>query len=391
VKEEALFEAFADARAATLAFVEGLDDEALCAQPDPAFSPIAWHLGHAAFTEAQWVFGRLDGDDRYWREHHRRWAQDGCGKAERVEQPPREELLAFVAEVREAVTERLRAATPFDPGHPLLTEGYLLWFLTAHEHQHRETIALVRQLTLEQRLAVEPPPPPAPAAVPERAFVAHRSGPRQIGTDARLAYDNERRRHPVEVPAFELGATPVTVAEWEAFRADGGYVRAELWRPEGWRWRREEAVEAPRGWTRGPDGSLARPRLDGRLHPLDPAEPVVGIAHHEAEAFAAWAGARLPTEQEWEAAAQGQPSQGAVLGLESTGPRPVAAGRDGVFGQVWQWTDSRFAPYPGFAPFPYRGYSAPYFDGVHRVLRGVASSRTRPSPAAPSGTGSSPG
>lgn len=362
------------AREATLALVEPLDDAALCAQPDPSFSPIGWHLGHVAFTEAEWILARCGGDASLVEPYRRRWAQNGCAKRERVHQPPKPELLGYLREVRERVLELL-PTLDLEGGDPLLAGGFVVWLVEAHEHQHRETIAIVRRLALE---AGAPPPPPPRAGDPRVPAIELEGGEVVLGTDDRLAYDNERPAHTVPLAPYAIDATPVTVGAWEAFRADGGYARPELWSEEGWAWRAREDVRWPRGWTRSEQGELARVCLDG-TRALSPDEPVVGVSYYEAEAFARWRGARLPTEAEWEHAARiletSEPHLAAFAG-----PRPVRA--PDLLGNVWEWTASAFAPYPGFAAFPYRGYSEPYFDGVHRVLRG-GSFATHPRIATP--------
>ena len=333
-----------EARALTLAFVSALDDEALSAQPDPAFSPIGWHLGHVAFTEALWILQRCGKESELVTPHARAWAQNGTPKDQRSRQPPKAELLAYMAAVRARVIERLPSLEGDDP---LLAEGFVGWMIASHEHQHRETMSIVRQLAVEDAIGMVPPPR-AEGSVLSAARVELLGGAVTIGTGARLAYDNEKPAHEVQLEAFAIDRRPATVADWDAFRADDGYARPELWSDEGWAWRERERIAWPRGWTADEEGRLAKVRLDGTLAPLAASEPVTGVSAHEAEAFARWRGARLPSELEWEHAAH------ALEGI----------------GSGWEWTASAFGPYPGFRAFPYRRYSEPYFDGAHRVLRG---------------------
>nr|MDQ3935579.1 SUMF1/EgtB/PvdO family nonheme iron enzyme [Actinomycetota bacterium] len=213
---------------------------------------------------------------------------------------------------------------------------------------------------------------------------------------AGFAYDNERPRHEVDLPAFEIDRLPVTNGDWLEFAADGGYRRRSLWSPAGWDWRRRENVERPLYWTA--DG---RERTCDRLAPVDPSVPVMHVSWYEADAFARWAGRRLPTELEWEKAAAWAPGareprrhpwgaepptpERANLDQTAFGPAPAGAhpagasgyGVLGMAGDAWEWTASDFQPYPGFEPFPYREYSAHHFGGDFRVLRG-GSWATRP-------------
>lgn len=381
------------ARDATLALVAGLDDRALAAQPHPDLSPIGWHLGHVAFTEAYWLHGKLAGDDQLWKPFVRAWSQGGRSKVARRELPARETLFGYLEAVRERSRECLGRV---DPGSsdPLEREGYLAWLVECHEHQHRETMSMV--LSLGDAPPLDGPPASPRAAEPlvddgEAERLSIPGGHFVMGTDAHLAYDNERRLHAVECDDFGLDAHPVTSAAWQRFLDDGGYDDARLWTGAGWRWKEAQGVSAPRGW-RLRDGRWMRRRLDG-LSPLDGREPVCGVSWFEADAFARWRGARLPTEAEWEraarlyeASAQAQTSA-APAPRPGSGPAPVRGGAsaDGptdLLGNVWEWTGSAFSPYPGFEPFPYPGYSQPYF-GDHWVLRG-GSFATSPVIARPS-------
>ncbi len=199
-----------------------------------------------------------------------------------------------------------------------------------HELQHQETMLI----TLSQAEGLVYPLPERPALArsgPVEGELAHPGGRVRIGTDdAPWAYDNERPAHEVELGPFRLDRSPVTNRAYLAFV-------------------QEQGVAHPGGWIPQGDGAYGLRRFGHELElPLD--EPVEHVSFHEAEAFARWAGRRLPTEHEWEAAAAG-------------GALPLV-------GDVWEWTSSPFAGYPGFQAFPYEEYSQDFYTGEYRVLRG---------------------
>jgi len=222
------------------------------------------------------------------------------------------------------------------------------------------------------------------------------------GTDEPWSLDNERPAHVVDLPAYRIGRHPVTNAEWQRFVAAGGYDDPRWWSPRGWAHRQETGLERPLTWR--PDGSRVR---FGLVEEIPADEPVQHVDYFEAEAYAAWAGARLPTEQEWEKAATWDPVAGrrrrwpwggsawtpALANLDGTALRPApvgaypagasAYGVEQMIGDVWEWTSSGFHPWPGFREMLYADYSAPFFGGDYRVLRGgswaVGGSAIRPS------------
>jgi iron(II)-dependent oxidoreductase len=226
-----------------------------------------------------------------------------------------------------------------------------------------------------------------------------------LGVDAAdepWSLDNERPAHLVNLPAFRIGRFPVTNLQWQEFVDDDGYHRPRWWSELGWRHRLDADLDRPLFWE--PDGSRRR---FGRREDIPPDEPVQHVGFYEAEAYAAWAGARLPTETEWEKACAWDPAVGkrrrwpwgdlpvsperANLGGSALRPAAVGAypcgasayGVEQAIGDVWEWTSSTFEPWPGFSPMLYATYSEPFFGQDYRVLRGgswaTAASAVRPS------------
>jgi gamma-glutamyl hercynylcysteine S-oxide synthase len=343
----------AEARARTLGLLQPVPDADLVRQHSPLMSPLVWDLAHIGFFEELWLLRRIGGEPPLL-DRGELYDAFRHGRAERAELPllTPAEARDYVDRVREralAVLER----TELDPAEPLLRDGYVFAMIAQHEHQHAETVLATLNLReVEYPFDEPPPPPPAPLGVSERRV---EGGSFSIGTDDRSrAYDNERTQHEVDVPAYWIDTAPVTNGSYLAFVEDGG--------------------EAPEFWDREGDGSWSRTRL-GRREPLPLDEPVQHVSWHQADAFARWAGRRLPTEAEWEKAAQG-----ARLGnlAQRFGPTPAGSqpesasdwGVEQLLGDVWEWTASDFGPYPGFEAFPYPEYSEVFFDGGYKVLRG---------------------
>ncbi len=370
----------AESRARTLSLVEPYDDTVLRRQHDPLMSPLVWDLAHVANYEDLWLVRALGGpatrdglDDLYDAFKQPR----GIREALPLLSPA--DARAYGTEVRARALELLATAdvSP-DAPNPLLRHGFVHNMVVQHEHQHDETmLAAIQLLPLAEGHRLDAPPPPAgttPATqevlVPEGTFV--------MGTDDPWSYDNERPGHEVHLDAFWIDTVPVTNTAYEAFVDDGGYDDPRWWGAAGWAWRQEAGLAGPQFWRRDGAGWV-RARF-GQLETVPPDEPVQHVCWHEADAYARWAGKRLPTEAEWERAAAGAaPDPAHVnLGQRHLGPAPVgaypggvsAAGCHQVLGDVWEWTATDFGPHPGFEPFPYEEYSAVFHGRDHKVLRG---------------------
>jgi len=392
-----------EARARTFLLVAPLSDEELHAQHDPLMSPILWDLGHIAHFEELWLTRNLDGPIEFVEmpgiynpfEHPR--SERGA-----LSLPGLDECRSIMDEIRGRVLGRI-ATTDLDVANPLLRDGYVYRMVLQHEYQHDETILQTLQLKLGAPYspAVRFDLPSAPAARPAPGdMTLFPGGPVEIGTDDRSeAYDNERPRHVAQVRPFFIDVNPVTNGDFLAFIAAGGYAKPEYWSDGGRRWLAESSAQAPKYWFLSEGRWMTR--VMDRAGAVDPRHPVCHVSWYEAEAFARFAGKRLPTEIEWEAAASWDPATGrkrrfpwgdeppsrdvANLDQLGFGTAPVGAyqrnvspiGCYGMIGDVWEWTASDFRPWPGFAAFPYQEYSEVFFGDEYKVLRG-GSWATRP-------------
>ncbi|WP_234347567.1 ergothioneine biosynthesis protein EgtB [Streptomyces specialis] len=383
------------ARARTLALTDCLDDDELMAQHSPLMSPLGWDLAHVGNQEELWLVReagrrpalRPELDDLYDAFRHPR--------ADRPALPLLSPAQArqYLGQVREQALDVL-SASPF-AGDPLHADGFVFGMVAQHEQQHGETMLATHQLRSGPPVLHAPEPPPAAVDVsrlPREVLVP--GGPFTMGTSTDpWALDNERPAHTVDVPAFWLDTVPVTNAAYQEFIADGGYDDPRWWTPEGWEHRRTAELDAPQCWFRD-GGSVWLRRRFGHVEEVPPDEPVLHVCWFEADAYARWAGRRLPTEAEWEKAARHDPATGesrrypwgdaepgpehANLGQRHLRPAAVGSFPAGVsplgihqlLGDVWEWTASDFQPYPGFAVFPYKEYSEVFFGPSYKVLRG---------------------
>lgn len=387
-----------EARARTLLLVTPLDDDDLRRQHDALMSPIVWDLGHIAHFEEVWLLEELEGEggSEGLRGMYNPFENPRAGR-DRLPLPSAREAREHLGRIRRAVLDSL-ASLPAGATGPLLADSFVHRMVLQHEYQHNETILQTLQLKQGERYpaprGVAVPLAPAEEDRPEPGSMVLVPGGRvRVGTDDRsAAYDNERPAHTVELEPFWMDQTPVTSGEFLAFMEDGGYQRDELWTPGGLTWIREEGITAPRHWRQTERGWTER--FFDRERPVDADRPVCHVCYWEAEAFSRWAGKRLPTEFEWEAAAALDPWSGGTL-LFPWGDEPATPDRAnidvltfdtapvwsypgnvspvgcyGMIGDVWEWTSTDFHGYPGYETFPYPEYSEVFFGSEYKVLRG---------------------
>ncbi|WP_026361489.1 ergothioneine biosynthesis protein EgtB [Amycolatopsis nigrescens] len=385
-------EALTRARARSTVLTDAVDDEELTRQHSRLMSPLVWDLAHIGSQEELWLVRDVGGREPLRPDIDELYDAFKHARADRPALPllGPAQARAYVGEVRAKALEVLEKA-PLE-GRRLTEAAFAFGMITQHEQQHDETMLATHQLRKGDPVLHAPAPPGRRTGrVPAEVLVP--GGPFVMGTTAEpWALDNERPAHEIDVTAFVIDTFPVTNGQYTEFLEAGGYGQRRWWSEAGWDYLRAHEITAPRFWQREQDGWW---RTRFGVYERVPAEqPVVHVSYYEAEAYAAWAGKRLPTEPEWEKAARFDPATGqsrrfpwgneepsteqANLGQRHLSPAEVGAypagasplGVHQLIGDVWEWTGTDFHGYPGFSAFPYREYSEVFFGPDYKVLRG---------------------
>ncbi len=332
-----------------------LSPEDQTVQTMPDVSPTKWHRAHVSwFFETFLLEAYLPGYQAYHPEYaylfnsYYEAVGPRCPRPNRghISRPGAEEIGRYRRYVDEHM-ERL-LDQPLDGRAAFLMELGL-----NHEQQHQELLLM----DIKHVLAANPlepvytsgPARPVPAGRPAAGWVEHSGGKVGVGHGSSdFAYDNEGPVHDVLLRPFAMADRVVTCGEWVEFIEDGGYQRPELWLSDGWATVQDSCWSGPMYWQRDSDGAPWTVFTLGGRRPVDAAEPVCHVSYYEADAFASWSGARLPTEFEWEAVTAGRAVEGRFLDPQDPHPRGQEAGS--FFGDVWVWTASAYLPYPGFRP-----------------------------------------
>ena len=395
-----------EARERTLELVSDLTDEDLLGARLPIVNPGLWEIGHHAWFQSFWVLRhacglepvRADEDALYDSiaiPHDTRWD---------LPLPTREDTLDYVCRVRDLVIDQLQMDDVSD------TLIYHALYAVLHEDMHTEALTYTRQtlsypapslrIARDDGAVGDGGPFPGDADVPGGTFL--------LGSmpEEPFVFDNEKWAHPVELAPYSIARAAVTQSEYATFIDDGGYEQRGCWSDAGWEWRQTDKATQHVYWRRAADGSWQRRHFD-RWVDLEPHRPVIHVNWYEADAYCRWAGRRLPTEAEWEAAASGEraadgdrlaagkrpfpwgdaapDASRANLDWRAMGCIDVGALPDGdsafgcrqMIGNVWEWTDTIFEPFPGFEPDPYKDYSAPWFATRWVMRGGCWTTRTR--------------
>jgi len=368
---ESLSQQLRDARQRTRLLTRDLEGPQLFGPKLAIVNPVLWELGHVAWFQELWCL-RLRSDESL--SESILDGADALYDSAKVAHDTRWDLplpdLSGTLEYQDRVLDRVLARLEREPDNEWFL--YFVQLVLFHEDMHAEAFHYTRQtLGYTDPLARGKSDSAGKSALDGDAELPGGEFLLGAARNSGFHFDNEKWAHRVGLEPFRIARSPVTNAQFLEFVRDGGYGRRDLWSPEGWNWK--DRARGPRYWVER-DGEWLERRFDEEV-PLDGDLPVMHVNWHEANAFCRYSGRRLPSEAEWEMAASS--SRGAPANLGGSGRVHVgefargdsAAGCRQMLGNVWEWTSSTFAPYPGFVCDPYREYSEPWF-GTHKVLRG---------------------
>ncbi|NNJ97076.1 MAG: ergothioneine biosynthesis protein EgtB [Gammaproteobacteria bacterium] len=385
-----------DAHQRTMALIHGLSDQQLIGPLLATVNPLLWEIGHAAYFYEYWVLRqhmkmppiREDADGLYDSitiAHDDRWT---------LPLPELQQTLAYIRAVEEEIKACL--ADGDDP-----QRDYLAQYAVFHHDMHNEAYTYTRQILQYPEPQIgkaahgisSPGGLDGDVSIPGGSFL--------LGAKEHdgFVFDNEKWAYAVEIEPFRIARAAVSNGDYLKFVKAGGYTKQEYWDNDGWQWLKRAGLEHPVYWRHDADGWMIR-KFD-QWQPLSMHAALIHVSWYEAQAYCRWAGRRLPTEAEWEVAAAAEPTaDGRLLAATkrhfpwgNEAPRPDQANLDGyalgtvdvgahaagdsafgcrqMIGNVWEWTQDTFAPYPGFVPDMYQDYSQPLF-GITKVLRGGA-------------------
>jgi ergothioneine biosynthesis protein EgtB len=336
----------------TISIVSAIDEQNFHQQFHPDLSPIGWHLGHCVYTESYWIREQLLGEKTTSESLKSLYVPELSNKESRGSAlPNKTDLLDWAKQTQSENCVRLESAIINKTEHHLLENNYLLYFLIQHYSQHIETMCMVlTEMQLSQFNGVINNYKKLIPKKPIPNFVTIETGQYDIGSNKNeYAYDNEQPPHEVSLNSFNISKLPVSNAEYLFFINDGGYSSKTHWSDEGWQWLKTKDYQHPHHWRTRDDSTYYGINHKG-AYCLEDNQNVYGLSFYEAQAYAHWCNARLPHEYEWEVAFKKN-------GLQQSF-------------HVWEWCNNTFHPYKNFSAYPYEGYSAPYFDEKHYVLRG---------------------
>ncbi len=313
-------------------------------------SPAGWHVGHCVYTESYWIREQLLQTETLRDEVKHCYVPELSIKSGRGEQLPAfSDLTRTALESQAANLAMLTESIETRHDHLLLRDNFLVQFLMQHYAQHAETLQMIRAQKNRQSTETNISNHPTfQSADIKEDYQLIEPGNAFIGSDCYWHYDNEKPAFECDLQPYAIRQTPVSNAEYLAFIEDGAYTQPSLWTEAGWQWLNKYSITAPEYWQ-SQDNEWLCVTPDG-VQALQPDQAVYGLSWYEANAVANWANARLPHEYEWEQACR--------------------LNQLTYNGESWEWCENTLHPYAGFHAFPYDGYSMPYFDNRHYVLRG---------------------